>query len=454
MISNDLNLSYTTGRYTVDTWLDKVTKARHNIALEIVESFGEDMSYEGWTSYVHNNYDFDNLGVDIKVEEKDKPKNVIGGILEYAELIGTYASGSPEKWQQAVQEVAQWYTQYVPAYSQMRCSVCPLTGKQSRWDCSGFVTTCLQRYGLFTNTNWAPSSKDFKDNDETGYILSKGGFVKYLFTSWDDVQPYDIICYNNGFRGHIEIYNGLINGRHTSWSWGARHTILPCYTYNTKQGYDVIWRCEGGGSDVSSILKGISKMNTMFDFKNLHVNEGNAADVCKACYQAFKEAGCTDAAAKGICANIIEESQMNPGIMTWDGSVKSGRFGIGGGLCGFYFYGELPALAKYVWGANGQARLNELNAKVRDSGLPYPKTPVHAANTKHITKTFGGFPFSLKEQLSYVTYILGTKRYAFIKSMADPKQAAMAWEKYYERPAREHDRWAKNGNKVMALLTK
>ena len=189
-----------------------------------------------------------------------------------------------------------------------------------------------------------------------------------------------------------------------------------------------------------------------FNFGNIHANEGNKADVCKACYQAFRNAGCTDAAAKGICANIVEESGMNPKIATWDGSVKSGTFGLGGGLCGFYFRGALPELAKHAWGANGTAKLNALNEQVKNSGLPKPTTPVHPANTKHIMDKFGGFPFSLQEQLNYVVSILNSKKFAFIKSINDPSEAALAWEKHYERPAKITDRWQKNAQQVLSLL--
>ena len=178
-------------------------------------------------------------------------------------------------------------------------------------------------------------------------------------------------------------------------------------------------------------------------------DEGDAATICKACYKAFIGIGCTDAAAKGILANIAEESAFNPRIVTWDGSVKSGVFGVGGGLCGFYFKGALPELAHHVgWTDEKLAKYNEM---IKNSGLPKPTTPCHPANTRHITNKFGGFPFSFEQQLSYLCSIIN-KKYSAVKRIPDESSAAIYLIKYYERPANIIDRWNKNGKKVLKLL--
>ena len=177
--------------------------------------------------------------------------------------------------------------------------------------------------------------------------------------------------------------------------------------------------------------------------------EGDIKEVCKACYQAFIKIGCTPQAARGILANIAEESAFNPRIVTWDGSVKSGVFGVGGGLCGFYFKGALPELAHFVgWNDDKLAQYNNI---IKNSGLPKPTVPCHPDNTKHITNKFGGFPFSFEQQLNYLCDIIN-KKYSAVKKITDESSAAMYWIKNYERPAHIIDRWIKNGRKVLSLL--
>lgn len=175
-------------------------------------------------------------------------------------------------------------------------------------------------------------------------------------------------------------------------------------------------------------------------------NAGNKADVCKACYQAFRNAGATDGAAKGILANIAAESGFKPNSLGWDGNNRD-KFGIGGGLCGFYYYGGLPKLAAHCgW---SKAKLDQLNNQVKNSGLPYPNVACHSANKKHIMNKFGGFPFSLEQQLSYLVTI---KQFQGVKGISNPSDAAWYWEKEYEKPAKKTDRWAKHGSNVLKLL--
>ena len=62
------------------------------------------------------------------------------------------------------------------------------------------------------------------------------------------------------------------------------------------------------------------------DFSQMRVNESNTpANVCKYCYKAFMECGCSQSGALGICANIAAESDFKPDLITWDGSKKVGN---------------------------------------------------------------------------------------------------------------------------------
>lgn len=171
------------------------------------------------------------------------------------------------------------------------------------------------------------------------------------------------------------------------------------------------------------------------------------SEVCKACYKAFRNAGATDGAAKGILANISAESRFNPNIFGWDGNNKSDTFGIGGGLCGFYYHGLLPSLAKHCgW---SQDQLDRLNSQVENCGLPRPKVPCSSENSAHIMNLFGDFPFSLEQQVSF---IVDNRYFKQVKNINNPSIAAMKWQKLFERPAKVTDRWRENGKNITRLL--
>lgn len=125
------------------------------------------------------------------------------------------------------------------------------------------------------------------------------------------------------------------------------------------------------------------------DFSQMRVNESNTpANVCKYCYKAFMECGCSQSGALWICANIAAESDFKPDLITWDGSKKSGKFGIGGGLCGFYRFGDLPALAQHAKKPS-IADIEKLDDAIRNCGkLPLPTTPASNKNAKFIRENF------------------------------------------------------------------
>lgn len=175
-------------------------------------------------------------------------------------------------------------------------------------------------------------------------------------------------------------------------------------------------------------------------------DEANPKEVCKACYKAFTTGGATDAAAKGICANIAVESNFNPNVMTWDGNGH--QFGVGGGLCGFFRFGELLGLAKYA--GISEAQLVEFDNKVRNSGLPMPTTACHSANQRHIMAKFGKFPIPFSTQLGY---IVNHKQFQGVKSITDPSEATRYWMNTFEKPRDKPDRWAMKGNIVLQYLS-
>ena len=173
---------------------------------------------------------------------------------------------------------------------------------------------------------------------------------------------------------------------------------------------------------------------------------GNTKEICKKCYNYFRQNGCSDACAKGILANIYAESGFNYSVLGWDGSKKGGHFGIGGGLIGFYYNGWLKDLAKYF---NKTSEVDNLNTQVKNCGLPYPTTPASATNLKYIASKGFVFPFSFEQQLEFLVKKCIKSE---IKTMTDPREAARWWINNIENPAYKPDRWAKNGNTILKML--
>ena len=154
---------------------------------------------------------------------------------------GTYGTGGGGNWGACVQQMAEWYVANIHDYNQGALTECSLVNKKVRHDCSGFTTACLWLFGTLLDKTWPPNSTSYTTGAGISEQMESAGFVKLPF-SFESAQPFDIIS----FCGHVEIYNGCKNGRHTSWAWGschdAAHGGLPCGTAHVKQGYDTIWR--------------------------------------------------------------------------------------------------------------------------------------------------------------------------------------------------------------------
>lgn len=188
------------------------------------------------------------------------------------------------------------------------------------------------------------------------------------------------------------------------------------------------------------------------DFSHLKVDDSKTpANVCRICYNKFMANGCSKSGALGICANIAAESGFKPDIITWDGNKKSGKFGIGGGLCGFYRFGALPMLAQHAKNPS-MADIEKLDNAIRNCGrLPLPTTPTSAKNAKFIRENFCNFPYTLEQQLDYLVSIINGS-YSGIKTQSSPSEAALWWCKKYERPAVVTDRWQTFGKTVTKYL--
>lgn len=172
-------------------------------------------------------------------------------------------------WPEAVQKMGKWYEANVHTYAadaktykNPPCSL--LGGEGVRWDCTGYVASCLQLFGIIPRNYWG-SSEDFGDpNSHMGKKLAKGGFkaIQYNGRDGNGLQPYDIVAVfegrSKGQQHHAEIYAGKENGKNRAWSWGnvhdgrGKHPGMPCPFANYR--YKVIYRYDGVARDTPGFV--------------------------------------------------------------------------------------------------------------------------------------------------------------------------------------------------------
>ncbi len=125
--------------------------------------------------------------------------------------------------------------------------------KTIRQDCSGYVSACLQIYGSLNDT-W--SSYDFT------YNSSIPGFTRLSFSGWDNLNPGDIISYNNGGKGHVEIFAYNSGGYHYVYSNGSTTSVRSSVPTTDKRTYTTVWRPENPGSTIEGFVEGEEGVTT------------------------------------------------------------------------------------------------------------------------------------------------------------------------------------------------
>ena len=154
------------------------------------------------------------------------------------------AVGYGGNWLGTVIAVKQAIAAQKPGYSQSRSISITINGvtKSVRTDCSGFVSACLQFYGINIPTQ---TSSTFTSSNLTQ--LSNAGFTKIPFTNWESLRAGDIISRN----GHVEIFARIENGRHFVYNCGSNSSVNnPDATISGYSSYTTVWRPADAGTAV------------------------------------------------------------------------------------------------------------------------------------------------------------------------------------------------------------
>lgn len=147
-------------------------------------------------------------------------------------------------------------------------------GYGARDDCSGFVSCCLQVYGVIPKHSYV--SNDAATGKAKSTILNsfnKAGFQRIPYSK-DILQPYDIVyvC-KRPTHSHTEIIHSINGGSIKVWSWGnvhdgltygnrPRNAGMPCGFSNKP--YEYIYRLTGL-TGVNIDLSAISVESANFD---------------------------------------------------------------------------------------------------------------------------------------------------------------------------------------------
>ena len=166
--------------------------------------------------------------------------------------------GDNSSWAKAVQSMGKWYEANIHTYQhsqppnkgtrKRKYYDCPLINGKVGDDCSGYVSACLQYFGVLKK-GLEFASIEYTNSSNVADLLKSGGFTKLKY-SWDIVQPYDIIS----GPGHVEILAEKGDKKAKSWGWGSVHDgrtydgktrdIMPAKTDNRPwtNWYETIFR--------------------------------------------------------------------------------------------------------------------------------------------------------------------------------------------------------------------
>lgn len=189
-------------------------------------------------------------------------------------------ASDPTAWVQAVIDAKSWYERNIHEYNQggYTDTSGTLNVGKVRHDCSGFVSACLRKAG-FVETSFLSSSARLLENADHGKVLKSLGFVPIKY-DLSKAKPFDILVLN----GHTEIYAGVVNGSHKSYSWGNRHDLvkggMPSATY-PKDKFTVMWRLPNvDGSNIPPDVEYPESYGNG-DYNGSSSNSGNSASTSR-----------------------------------------------------------------------------------------------------------------------------------------------------------------------------
>ena len=139
-------------------------------------------------------------------------------------------------WMQAVTSVKAAIAAQKPGYSQSNYITISINNHniKVRTDCSGYVSACLNAYGVLSTIL---SSRNFAS--QTDASMASTGFTPMAWPGWDQLITGDIIAID----GHVEIFSRNVAGTHYVYNCGSNEsTNDPGETKTGHSSYTTVWR--------------------------------------------------------------------------------------------------------------------------------------------------------------------------------------------------------------------
>lgn len=426
------------------------------------------------------------LARDSRVGWTFKKSNKSGGFGNYVRRVGGFgkkSSGSGKDWIGCVRSVHKAMSALGRAngyqYDQSAYHTIKVDGSEYkvRWDCSGYVSCCLQVYGV-KSKGWVTNS--------TGFASSSCNIDKFKYMSWpgwDNLQEGDIIARS----GHVEIFAYNKNGQHYVYNAGSTNAINATSPTGTghPQGYTGVWRPNDPGkgvelaTDVSSndatvsgnsssddtdALSRITDLTTQFSTKamngiltgkwdynfdtnndtsssdssssgssddsNINASKIKGSKVAEKAFNYFRKLGYSDAAIAGILGNAQQESGLNPSA----GKGKGPAYGIWQWESGRFANLQKAAKKAGTNWDNADIQIKHLASELSNPAVAYfGKSATYGSNIGHGAAGKTNWEVAGTSQVSFDEF----------KKSKDPGTAARQFEAAVERAS-----WPRMDNRV------
>lgn len=262
-----------------------------------------------------------------------------------------------EKWISICRAVKQIIANYGVGYSTTNYVDVTLDGKtvKNRTDCSGYVCTCLEFYGI-DNQGWM----NFSDMNNS--ILLNGGFSPQRFQSFEGLKEGDIVANPD----HVMIFAYAQNNRRFYYNCGSHNSNnSPTPTDYTSFNPTVIWKPGAEGEAAISNVVGGEMGNVSYGTGTTSTGGASALGFFGKISTFFSELG-----------NRAIEGLMTGNWNTdWSGVFDGGSTSSGGSYWNGTSTGILPSAAKGV--VTGSADEKALFKKLISS--PFNLTKAGAA---------------------------------------------------------------------------
>lgn len=242
-----------------------------------------------------------------------------------SKLWGRDTSVDRSQWISIVRSVKAAIASQIGHYSQNEKHNISVNGTtiSVRPDCSGFVSACLQLYGV--------TNKMFNSSALTASTALEGtGFTYRPWSSWNDLSEGDIIAKN----GHVEIFCRNDGNKHYVYNVGSNNSAgVSSETSSNKSSYTTVWSPGESGtykSQSSSSSTGglMSKLSGILD--TITISSGGLDNILSGISSAFGDS--TTSATSNVSKTSTTTGTIGTKSASFGTTSRNGTISVPAGL--------------------------------------------------------------------------------------------------------------------------